>query len=760
MIASPQPRSKRAARDGLAPSVPSCPCGGGDHFVQFYEQDSYLNESVARFLNDGFQKGARAVVIATKAHATEIDKWLATAGCPVGELIANRRYVQLDADATLARFCRNGIPDETRFREVIGGLVAELAASGDELWAFGEMVALLWERGKPDEAIRLEEFWNRLAGDFRFKLFCAYSIKGFTSHPAARHFADICRTHQRVIPTEAFQPQAGLSDEQLRQVAALQQRAAALAAEMAERTRAEEKLRQRERELTAFVESATIGLHWVDADGRIIWANRAELELLGYNWDEYVGHHISEFHADAPTIDDILTRLCRGEKLREYEARVRCKDGTIKTVLIDSSVLWDGDRFVHTQCFSRDVTEQRRVESASRHGAAIVEGSDDAIISKNLDSIILSWNPAAERIFGYRREDVIGKSITLLIPEERLHEEDMILGRLRRGDRIEHYETVRRRKDGTFLDVSLTISPMRDAQGRIVGASKIARDITEQKANAQALARVREQLAASNLALEERVRERTASLTDLLSQMETFSYTVSHDLRAPLRAMSGYARILQSDYAPRLDEEGAHFVDRIIRSCDRMNRMITDVLAYARVNRDRLDLQPLSLSEIATHVVQQSLEFQSAKAIVIPADTATVLGNEAFLTQIFANLFGNALKFIAPEKKPEIAVTFQNDGDFIRTEVRDNGIGIKPEHQTRLFGLFERVTADKRYEGTGIGLAIVKRAVERMGGTVGVDSDGVNGSRFWFKLPAAARSDESVAAIGRAPTDAAPANLA
>ena len=235
-------------------------------------------------------------------------------------------------------------------------------------------------------------------------------------------------------------------------------------------------------QLTTFVETAAIGLHWVGPDGVILWANDAELKILGYARDEYVGHHIGEFHADRDVIADVLARLHRGEKLLEYPARMRCKDGSIKLVLIDSSVLWDEGRFVHTHCFTRDVTERKKAEETQALLAAIIEASDDAIISKTLDGTISSWNAGAERMFGYAAPEAVGKPIGIIIPPERLDEDREILERLRRGARSEHhYETVGRAKDGRILDISLTISPVNDASGRIIGASKIARDVTERK---------------------------------------------------------------------------------------------------------------------------------------------------------------------------------------------------------------------------------------------------------------------------------------
>ncbi len=248
-----------------------------------------------------------------------------------------------------------------------------------------------------------------------------------------------------------------------------------------QRRKAELALRQSERELADFFENASVGLHWVGPDGRILRVNQAELSLLGYSPEEYVGRHIAEFHVDREVIDDIMRRLSAGESLRDQPARMRCKDGSIKHVLIDSSVKWQDGQFVHTRCFTRDVTDRRKGEETQARLAAIVESSDDAIVSKSIESRILSWNSAAERLFGYTAEEAIGQLINMIIPPERQSEEQTIIQRLLSGERVDHFETVRIAKSGRRIDVSLTISPIRDERGRIVGASKIARDITERR---------------------------------------------------------------------------------------------------------------------------------------------------------------------------------------------------------------------------------------------------------------------------------------
>jgi len=372
--------------------------------------------------------------------------------------------------------------------------------------------------------------------------------------------------------------------------------------------------------------------------------------------------------------------------------------------------------------------------------AAIVESSDDAIVTKDLNGIITSWNNSAERLFGYTAEEAIGKPVAMLVPADRHNEEPGILARLRRGERIDHYETVRRHKDGTLRDISLTVSPVKDEHGTIVGASKVARDITNRKRMERELRQAQESLAVANAELERRVSERTASLQRAIAQMEEFSYSVSHDLRSPVRAMKGYAATLLEDYGPgqELDEDGRERLDRIVRSGNRMERLINDVLTYSRLARTEASIQPVAVDKLVPEIVQQYEAMQPPHAqVFIRQPLQPVLGHEASLTQAISNLLANGVKFVAPGTQPKIHVWTEASDGHVRLSIQDNGIGIKPQYQNRLFGMFERVHQNNDYEGTGIGLAIVRKAVEKMGGIIGVKSDGITGSIFWIELPAA-----------------------
>jgi PAS domain S-box-containing protein len=637
--------------------------------------------------------------------------------------------------------------------------------------------------------------------------------------------------------------------------------------EAAAECRSEDALRRSEQLLSDFFENAAVGLHWVGADGRILRANRTELELLGYSKEEYIGRHIAEFHVDPAVIEDILRRLSAGETLDNYEARLRCKDGSIKHVLLSSNVLWENGKFVHTRCFTRDITRQKLAEQALRETehrkSAILNAAMDAIITIDHHGAICDFNPAAEQTFGYRQEEAIGRPLAELIIPERLRlrhseglarflvsEEDAVTGKRiempalhadghefpvefsisriasmeppmftatlrditawkRNEEQIartlrelndlktaldEHaivavtdargkityvndkfcaiskysreellgqdhriinsgkhskdffrklWETIgagrvwkgeikNRAKDGSYYWVDTTIVPYLGSDGKPVQYIAIRTDITERKQAEDALKAAQERLSRHAEELEHQVAERTAHLNESVQSLEGVCYTMAHDLRAPLRAVQGFAQILLDEHAPALDPDGQRYAQRILNRAMKMDALIHDLLNYARLSHAELPITTIDLTALVEKVVRaMSQEIETRNAQVTFPSLPAIQANERLVAQILTNLLANALKFVAPGVTPQIQIRSEVGPEFVRLSIHDNGIGIEPQFHERVFEVFQRLHADEQiYPGTGVGLAIVKKGMERMGGRVKIDPAVPSGTCF------------------------------
>ncbi|MFI5228293.1 MAG: ATP-binding protein [Gemmatimonadales bacterium] len=336
------------------------------HKVQFYDDEGFLASVVAEFIAGGLRNGQPAIIIATDAHIEAFRTQLRQGGL---DPVAARRAGQLqlhDARQTLMKFMSDEMPDEGRFKAVVGSLIERTLArrAGASVYAYGEMVDLLWKDGNTEGAIRLEKLWNDLADEYDFALLCAYSMGNFCRASDSEAFARVCAAHSHVLPAAGY---LSLDDSaRAREFSRLQQRDRAYDAEVIQRELVEQRLREavlrlneRETDLRDVLENAAEGIHLVGPDGIIEWANRAELETLGYESQEYIGHHIGEFHADAATIDGILKRLSNGETLRGVNVRMRHKDGSLRHLLLNSNVRWREGQFLHTRCFSQDITALR-----------------------------------------------------------------------------------------------------------------------------------------------------------------------------------------------------------------------------------------------------------------------------------------------------------------------------------------------------------------------------------------------------------------
>jgi PAS domain S-box-containing protein len=495
-----------------------------------------------------------------------------------------------------------------------------------------------------------------------------------------------------------------------------------------EQTHIEDALRRTEGELSDFFESATIGLHWAGPDGRILRANKADMALLGYAPAEYLGRHIGEFHVDRADAEALLARHHAGENVSDHATRLRCKDGSIKEVLIDASVLRDHGRFVHTRAFTRDITEQRRADLLSRRLSAIVESSNDAIVGKDCNGIVTSWNRAAERMFGYTAGEMIGYSIAKLIPEDRVDEELDILRRIHAGQKIELFESIRRRKDGELIHVSLSISPILDREGRVVGASKIARDITDRKR----VEAEREMLLESERAARSQAEQATRAKDEFLA-------VVSHELRTPLHGILGWSQYLKT---ARLDESGMRGIEAIERGARAQAQLIEDLLDMSRITSGRLALETCrvhlgTVIDTALVTVRPAID---AKKItlrtVFEPDAGTVVGDPARLQQIVWNLLSNAVKFTPAGGAIDVGLRATEEQFEVR--VTDTGIGIEPAFLPHVFERFRQADSSttRAHGGLGLGLSIARQLAELHGGTVVAESEGRGqGATFTLRLP-------------------------
>jgi PAS domain S-box-containing protein len=391
----------------------------------------------------------------------------------------------------------------------------------------------------------------------------------------------------------------------------------------------------------------------------------------------------------------------------------------------------------------RDVTERHLAEIAAHRLAAIVASSDDAIIGKDLKSTITSWNFGAERIFGYTADEMIGTSIMQLIPPDRQSEEIEILSRIRRGERLDHFETVRLAKDGHQLAVSITVSPIKDSNGHVIGASKVARDITERKKAEEALKKALEDAEAANrdrLNLLESERDARSQAERANRLKDEFLATLSHELRTPLNAVLGWANVLRLG---KLEgEELQQGLDIIERNARVQAQIIEDLLDMSRIisGKVRLDVQRVDLPSVLNESIETLRATAEAKGVrlqvVVDPFAGPIHGDPNRLRQVFWNLLNNAIKFTGREGK--VQVLLERINSHLEVSVVDTGEGIAPEFLPYIFDRFQQGDASttRRHGGLGLGLSIVKQLVELHGGNVRVKSDGIGqGASFTIRLP-------------------------
>jgi PAS domain S-box-containing protein len=487
--------------------------------------------------------------------------------------------------------------------------------------------------------------------------------------------------------------------------------------------------RDSEARYRGLLEAAPDAMVVVNQAGEIVLLNLQAEKQFGYRRDELVGQPVTniipEGFAERLIADDLRSTADALAQVigTGIELVARRKDGTEFPIEIMLSPLESAEGILVTAAI-RDISVRKaaeehlaQIDELRSHLANLVEGSDDAILSKSPDGTILSWNRGAENLYGYTAQEVIGKPISLLLPADRPREVADMLARLQRGEVIDSFETARVKKNGKVVPVSLQMSPIRGASGEITGASTIARDITARKDAEAALLQKVQELARSN------------------EELGQFAYIASHDLQEPLRMVASYTELLSRRYKGQLDSDADEFIAFAVDGANRMQRLIEDLLTFSRVGTRGTDLLGISSEEaLQRALINLRGSIEESGALVTHDLLPEVLADETQLVQLFQNLVGNAIKY-RRSGVPRVNISAAVDGpDRWSFAVADNGLGIEPQYFEKIFGMFQRLHKREEYAGTGIGLAICKKIVERHGGAIYVESQPGQGSTFTFTL--------------------------
>lgn len=461
----------------------------------------------------------------------------------------------------------------------------------------------------------------------------------------------------------------------------------------------------------------TITIH---RDGKLLFINKAGLTLFGAETeDQLIGLtmndliHYSYREKIAQRIENMIKYM---KQVPVIDISVKRLNGSYIDVSVASTpVLYHS--IPHVITILRDITERKKNEEIKNQLASIVLNSGDAIYAMSIDGQIQSWNPGAEKLYGYSEKDAIGRNISIVVPDFKQNELNHLLNKVSKGERIEAFETKRQRKDKSMLDVSLTISPIREESGLVTSVSAISRDITFKKQVEEELRRYAEELALSN------------------EELYVFSYAASHDLQEPLRSIQNFIETLNKKYKKRLGPE----MEEQIKSADdgvtRMYRLITDFLMYSRVGTERAIKEEVDCNKtLKDALANLEVAVKESKASIKQFTLPKIFGNYIQITQVFQNLVANAIKYQG-ESKPTIEISAEKKDGMWLFAVKDNGIDIEQWFSERIFIVFQKLHDHRKYPGSGIGLALCKRVIEKHGGKIWFESEVGKGTTFFFTLP-------------------------
>jgi PAS domain S-box-containing protein len=476
--------------------------------------------------------------------------------------------------------------------------------------------------------------------------------------------------------------------------------------------------------LASIVNSSDDAIISKTLEGIITSWNPAAHKMFGYTEDEAIGRHISiiippeRLHEERMIIENIRN----GIKVEHFPTlRVAKNKKKVYISLTVSPIKDKAGNIIGTSKIARDISDQKAAEEKQATLAAIVSSSEDAIISKTLFGIITSWNQAASKMFGYTEAEVTGKHISIIIPPDRMDEESMIIEHIRNGEKINHFETVRVAKDGKKLNISLTVSPVRNKEGKIIGASKIARDITEKiEADKQRLLY-------------------TEKLKQLNEYKDEFMAMTSHELKTPLTIIKANLDIL---LLKMQEDDNTPFVEKTLKHVDKLDKLINDLLDISKIQSGKLELKFADFDmNILLKEIIRSIQLTTPIPIILKESSSKVFayGDTNRIGMVINNLLANAIKY-APGSSDIVVDAFKS-GDAVIVSVRDKGIGIPREDLTNIFSRFYRVSGlNSTFSGSGIGLYISSEIIKRHGGKIWAESELNKGSTFYFSIPASAQT--------------------
>lgn len=712
--------------------------GDREHLVQFYEDSQTLVETLNGFIGSGLRANGAGVVIASQAHLDALEQHLAASGIDVAAAKKSGQYVGLDADETLAQILTNHWPQPDLFRAKVGSVIGTALSRFGSVRAYGEMVGLLWESGGQGAALRLEGLWNDLARIEPFALLCGYHVSQLRNGDRKR-IGEICGLHGHAALDDADPQPIGDAGQRAQLVARLERRVQRLERELDRRKLLEAQVAEREMELADFLDNAVVGLHKVDANGIVTWANRAELDMLGYAPGEYIGRLIVDFVVQPDQAAALLARVRAGEPLRDEHVQLRCKDGSTKDVLINSSPLILDGKLVCARSSMRDVTAQWSVEALEQRVTErtnelrrtelqfkeLVSGVVDyAIYMLDVEGYIISWNAGAERIKGYSKGEAIGKHFSMFYtPEDR--EKGTPQHALTVAATLGKYEAEawRVRKDGNRFWASVVIDAIYNESGTHVGFAKVARDLTERRM------------------IEEQLRQ-----SQKMEAIGQLTGGVAHDFNNLLTVIVGNLETIWR-HAPTDDGKLRRAIDQVTRGAHRAVTLTQQLLAFSR--RQPLNPKPTDINRLVagmSDLVRRTIGENIAVETVLAGGLWRVAIDAHQLESALLNLAVNARDAMPEggkltietanvhlddgyaERYPELT-----PGQYVVLCVTDTGTGMTADVIARAFEPF--YTTKPIGHGTGLGLSQVYGFVKQSGGHVKLYSEAGEGTTVKIYLP-------------------------